>query len=253
MNRLFWGLLCVSLCTFISCKATVVTDSTAQPTKKTAKFLLRQLTQQMLSYEWFGCRAKIKVDSEQQDVVFTAALRMQKDSIIWVRIKKMSVEGARIKITPQSIEILNRQESQYIKRPFSFIKEEYGLDITFAQLQEVLLGNPILYKKRPLLSGVEGKRLVLKTPPNQKEVLKLFLRANDFLLDEWRGSVEGSSLSINYSAYELLEKQQIATKKVVHIDSEEVGIVDINFSFSGMVLNEIQKVGFTVPSSYEHL
>ena len=253
MNRLFWIGLCISLFTIVSCKTTVVTEGTVRPTKKPVKFLLRQLEQQKLQYQWFGCRAKIKVDSEQQDVVFTAALRMQKDSLIWVRIKKMSVEGARIKITPQSIEILNRQESQYIKRPFSFIKEEYGLDISFAQLQEVLLGNPILYQDRTLLSGVEEKRLVLKTSPNQKELLKLFLRANDFLLDELRGSIEGSSLSINYSAYEQLEEQQIATKKVVHIDSEEVGVVDINLNFSGIVLNEVQKVSFSIPSSYEHL
>lgn len=253
MNRFLLGLLGCCFWAFTACKTPSVATDTPRPTKKTAKFLLRQLDKQQLQYQWFGCRAKIKVDSEKQDVVFSAALRMQKDSLIWVRIKKMNVEGARIKITPQSIEILNRQESQYIKRPFSFIKEEYGLDISFAQLQEALLGNPILYQDRTLLSDVAENRLLLKTPPNQKEVLKLFLRASDFLLDELRGSIEGSSLTINYMDYELVQEQQIATKKIIHIDSKDVGVVDINLKFSGMVLDEVQKVGFTVPSSYEHL
>ncbi|MFK7799486.1 MAG: DUF4292 domain-containing protein [Aureispira sp.] len=253
MNKFFIGLFCCCSWFIMACKTpTVATDST-RPTKKTAKFLLRQLDKQQLQYQWFGCRAKIKVDSEKQDVVFSAALRMQKDSLIWIRIKKMSVEGVRIKITPQSIEILNRQESQYIKRPFSFIKEEYGLDISFVQLQEALLGNPILYQDRTLLSSVAENRLLLKTPPNQKEVLKLFLRAKDFLLDELRGSIEGSSLTINYMDYEPIEEQQIATKKIIHIESRDVGVVDINLKFSGIVLDEVQKVGFTIPASYEHL
>lgn len=230
-----------------------VENSSAHASKKPVKFLIKQLEKQQLQYEWFGCRAKVKVDSEKEDVVFSASLRMQKDSLIWVRIKKMSVEGARIKITPESIEILNRQESQYIKRPYSFIKEEYGLDISFAQLQEAILGNPILYQDRTFLSGVENNQLVLQTPPNQKEVLKLFMRAGDFLLEELRGSVEGSSLTINYTNYETIQEQPLATKKVVHIDSEEVGVVNIDLIFSGIVLNEVQKVSFVVPPSYEHL
>lgn len=253
MNSFLFGLLGCCLLIISACKTPTTAIDTSRPTKKTAKFLLQQLDKQRLQYQWFGCRAKIKVDSEKQDVVFSAAVRMQKDSLIWVRIKKMSVEGARIKITPQNIEILNRQESQYIKRPFSFIKEEYGLDISFAQLQEALLGNPILYQDRPLLSSVAENRLLLKTPPNQKEILKLFLRTSDFLLDELRGSVEGSSLTINYMDYELVQEQQIPTQKIIHIESRDVGVVDIDLKFSGIVLDEVQKVSFTVPASYEHL
>ncbi len=176
-----------------------------------------------------------------------------KDSLIWVRIRKMSVEGARIKITPESIEILDRQKGQYLKRPFSFIKEEYGLDISFSQLQEVLLGNPILYQDQSLNSSVSENRLSLQTPPNQKQVLKLFLNPKSFLLEELRGSVAGSSLTINYDEYQELDKQQMATKKTVYIDSEDVGVVELELHFLGMVLDEVQKVGFVVPSSYEHL
>lgn len=215
--------------------------------------MLRQLDKQQIHYQWFGCRAKIKLDSKEKNVVFTATIRMQKDSLIWVRIKKMNVEGARIKITPKSIEILNRQESQYIKRPFSFIQKEYGLDISFSQLQEALLGNPILYKDKSLLSKVSKNRLLLQTAPNQKEVLQLFLRANDYLLDEWYGSVEGSDLTINYKQYETYQEQTIATQKIVHINSEDVGSVNVELNFFNIILNEVLKVKFIVPSSYEHL
>ncbi len=253
MNRFSLYALALLACLVVACKTPVVPNSTNSPSKRSAKFLLRQLDKQRLNYEWFGCRAKIKIDSEERDAVFSAALRMQKDSLIWVRIQKMSVEGVRIRITPSTIEVLNRQEAQYLKRPFSFIKEEYGLDISFAQLQEVLLGNPILYQDRTLLSSVSEKRLSLQTPPNQQQVLKLFLRASDFLLEELRGSIEGSSLSITYSDYETVGQQKIASKKVVHIDSKDVGVVDIDLNFSGIVLDQVQKVSFTVPSSYEAL
>ncbi|BDS14788.1 DUF4292 domain-containing protein [Aureispira anguillae] len=234
----------------IGCKTTE-TVSTAKAKKRSVKFLLRKLEQNHIDYTWFASRAKVKMDSEQQKATFSTLIRMQKDSLIWIKIKKMNIEGARVKITPQTIEILDRQESQYIKKPFSYLKNEFGLQLNFAELQELIVGNPILFQEETLLSVIREQQNVLKTPESEKNVLKLFMNPQSFLVNELRGSMDYNSIDIKYEDYQTIEQTQIPAVKNIEIDSKDAGIVQLKMTFSKMVLNEVQKVGFTVPDSYQ--
>ncbi len=233
----------------MSCRNTQFTSKTAK--NHSAKFLLRQLEKNHIDYTWFGTNAKIKVDSDQEKATFAASIRMQKDSLIWIKIRKMNIEGARVKITPEVIEILDRQNGQYIRRPFSFLKDEYGLEVSFSQLQDLLIGNPILWETQSLISVIRDQQNVLQTPSSQKKVLKIFMTPGSFLIQSVRGSLDKNALSIDYSDYEILEQEQIPSKKNVEIDSDETGIIKLDMSFSKMTINEVQKVGFRVPDNYE--
>jgi hypothetical protein len=233
----------------MSCQTTQL--STGTPKNRSVKFLLRQLEKNHIDYTWFGCNAKIKVDSEQEKATFAASIRMQKDSLIWIKLRKMNIEGARVKITPETIEILDRQNGEYIKRPFSFLKNEYGLDVSFSQLQDLIIGNPILWEKESLISVIRKQQNVLQTPNAQKNVLKIFMHPNSFLINSVQGSMNKNALSIHYSDYEILEQEQVPTRKTLEIDAEETGLMELEMSFSKMSLNEVQKVGFRVPDNYE--
>lgn len=250
MSKAVYFLFLLLLSSMImSCRSTQLTTGT--PKNRSVKFLLRQLEKNHIDYTWFGTNAKIKVDSEQEKATFAASIRMQKDSLIWIKLRKMNIEGARVKITPETIEILDRQNGQYIKRPFSFLKNEYGLDVSFAQLQELIIGNPILWEEQSLVSVIRKQQNVLQTPNSQKTVLKIFMHPSSFLINSVQGSMNQNALSIDYSDYEILEQAQIPTKKMIKIDSKETGLVELEMSFSKLSLNEIQKVGFRVPDNYE--
>lgn len=236
-----------------SCATTTTTTSGPKPKKRSVKFLQRQLEEHHIDYDWLGTKAKIKFDSDKRKGSFLALIRMQKDSLIWIKLKKLNVEFARILITPGNIEILNRQESQYIQRDFLYLKREFGLDLSFTQLQDLLVGNPILHQQPNLISVISENKNVLKLPESQKEILKIFMNPKTFLIDKIEGSANQNAITIDYSGYELLEKQQIPMQKKVEIDSDDVGWVKLDMTFSKMVLNEVQKVGFVVPDSYEQL
>ena len=235
---------------FVSCTLVQKSVSDTKAKKKSVNFLLRQLQNNSLKYQWFGTKAKIKFEGKKNKATFSALIRMQKDSLIWIKLKKMNVEGARVRITPETIEIINRQESSYLKKPFSFLKNEFGLDISFSDLQNLIVGNPFLYQNQKMTSVVENNQNVLKTPSSQKSVLKIYLEPQNFLLNEIRGSANNNAISIEYTVYTELNNQKIATLKDIHIDSEESGSIKVMMSFSKMMLDEIQKVGFSVPDSY---
>lgn len=228
------------------------TQSTSSPVahKRSVKFLLEQLDSNHIDYTWFATKAKIKYDHKEQKATFTAIVRMQKDSLIWIALKKSSVEGARVRITPNSIEILDRQESTYTKKPFSYLKTEFGLDLTFVELQDLIVGNPILLANQNFVSTILEKKNVLQTPESQKTVLKIFLSPPNFLIHEIRASANNNAIGIQYSEYEVFQNQQIALHKEVNIDSEDIGIIGLKMSFSDIILDEAQKVGFEIPESY---
>jgi hypothetical protein len=250
MNKAVYFLFFLLLSSVImGCRSTQIT--TGSPKNRSVKFLLRQLEKNHIDYTWFGTNAKIKVDSEQEKATFAASIRMQKDSLIWIKIRKMNIEGARIKITPETIEILDRQNGQYIKRSFSFLKDEYGLEVSFLQLQELIIGNPILWEEQSLISVIRKQQNVLQTPHSQKTVLKIFMHPTSFLINSVQGSMDKNAISIDYSDYKILEQESIPMKKTIEIDSEDAGVVGLEMSFSKMSLNEVQKVSFRVPDNYE--
>jgi hypothetical protein len=234
----------------MACTTSKVTSTTVKAKKRSAKFLLQQLENNHIDYDWFGCKSKIKFESEKEKASFMADIRIKKDSIIWFRIKKMNIEGLRIKVTPETIEILNRQESEYMKAPFNYLKNEFGLELSFSELQELIVGNAILHKNQDLNSAITDNKNVLKTPETQKSVLKIFMNPKSFLLHEIRGSMKNNSISIEYDEYEDIEKQQIPSKKDVYIDSEDIGAITVKMTFTKTSINQSQKVGFNVPDTY---
>lgn len=221
--------------------------------KRSSTFLLKRLVKQRIQYQWWGCRAKLKLDSPQEKAIFFAKIRMQKDSLIWLSLRKMSVEGARVRISPTQIEILDRQNGQYLKRPFRYLAERYGLSLSFQDLQDLIAGNPVLYHDQPLLSSIAGKRYRLATPSKQAEVLRIFLDGTNYRLSELNGSQANNVVEITYDQYEAFDQQNIPLKRHLFVETadDEQGTLDM--TYSNLVLDKVQKVGFSIPDSYEVL
>jgi hypothetical protein len=248
-NKLTYLLLVILSCGMMACQSgKIATEGRFQ--KKGTTFLMEKIAENKVPFEWFGSKAKIKFRRGEEQLSATTAIRMRYDSIIWITIKKVNIEGARILITPNLIEVLDRQNSTYIRKPFSSLKEEYGVDINFLQLQELILGNAILYNQE-LNAGVEGRRNVLRTPKNAKDVLKLFFKHETFLLHEMRISQNSDAVRIAYDDYQEVEGKKMAFRKSIEIDSETQGQAEMDLIFSKIELNIPQKVRFNVPDSYQ--
>lgn len=240
---------------FVSCAITQNTSqtSTVKAKKRSVSFLLEQLDSNKIDYTWFATKAKIKYEDSNQKVSFTAVVRMKKDSLIWLTLKKMNVEGVRVQISPEKIEILDHQGLTYAQKPFRFLKDEFGLELSFPELQDLIIGNPILFQNPELISVILENQHVLKTPESEKTVVKIFINPANFLLNKIQGSINHNSIDITYGDYEEIGLQQISTTKDIYIDSEEISNspITLKMSFSSMVIDEPQKMNFEIPDSYK--
>lgn len=84
-------------------------------------------------------KAKINLSGKENDVNIT--IRIKDQEKIWVSVSAIIGEVARVLITPDSIQIMNRLETTYTKKPFSFIHGFTNNKINFSVLQSILTGN----------------------------------------------------------------------------------------------------------------
>ncbi|WP_192822335.1 DUF4292 domain-containing protein [Rufibacter sp. LB8] len=85
--------------------------------------------------------AKGKVQSENSGLSANITIRMKKNEVIWASVQKIGFEVARLKITPDSVYIVNKLKDEYVIGSYAKLAQQYKIDVDFKTLQEVILGN----------------------------------------------------------------------------------------------------------------
>ncbi|MVN92386.1 DUF4292 domain-containing protein [Mucilaginibacter aquatilis] len=150
LNKLFIALAATAL---FSCKAkkqlvTRKADSAATTTTTKAAnpvvAKIEAVKARQTTFNTFSGRAKTKlnIDGKSNDV--TLNIRIQHDKKIWVSITAiLGLEVARALITPDSIQVINKLQSVYVKKPFSYIHNYAGRQVNYQTVEALLIGNAI--------------------------------------------------------------------------------------------------------------
>src|SRR5690606_6159710 len=65
-----------------------------------------------------------------------------KDSIIWVSVQLgLGIEAARMKITQDSVYLMNRLHREYLAKDYSFLSKRFNVEMNYEVMQAILLGN----------------------------------------------------------------------------------------------------------------
>ncbi|WP_313513622.1 DUF4292 domain-containing protein [Sphingobacterium sp.] len=121
-------------------KASVKKEDAAATAK--GKDLLSTYELNNLNFITFSGRAKARVQFGEETQNVTLNVRMERDKAIWISVTALlGIEAARVLITPDSVKIINRLQSEYIAKPFSYIYRYTNPGISFRMLQDILVGN----------------------------------------------------------------------------------------------------------------
>lgn len=216
-----------------------------------------------LEFEYLNARGKMEVEDEGDKISTNINIRMRKDSIIWISVvPALGIEAARIRITPDSVHLINRLKKEYFAGDYAIIKQKYKVDITFELLQAILLGNYV--------AAPEGKGKIISDKNQQhhrQEQANLeidqFLDSNTLKLKKItvKDQETGSSVSVDYSQFAPVENTLFA--RAAHIVVQQ-GAVDkekdkgkikgaiATLDYSRINLNEgILAFPFSVPQAYK--
>lgn len=220
--------------------------------KKSPAFLIKKLEQNRVEAEWFEGKAKLEFNGQGQRLKASTTIRMRKDSVIWMNVKKLGIEAARVQITPDSIYFLNRLTREYAIYDMAFLKRQFNLPLDFADLQELILGNAVMVEADGLEAKVEkiqhllaGEQSGVNTTYVLNGLTYLLEGINvDSPREDWEVRIDQGEFGgeANYGNFPYFRNFNILSK-----DTGPIGLV---LKFLKIDLNVPKKIQFEIPPRY---
>jgi hypothetical protein len=220
-----------------------------------ASLVLKTLENDRIDYKTFSAKVKVQYeDRNGKQPDFNAFIRMKKDSVLWVSINAsfLNIEAFRIYVTPDTIIILNKLDKLVEYHPFSYIESIAHIPMSFARLQNLIIGNPVYrgdsivsYRKTEnhLLIGTVGKLFKnLLTISSDNEYLEKS-KLDDIGLGKNR------TADLIYGNYEKNIGFSFATYREITV--AEKTKVDIRLTFKQYEFNKELSFPFSIPRNYK--
>ncbi|MCW3084978.1 MAG: hypothetical protein JWP12_2344 [Bacteroidetes bacterium] len=242
---------------------------------KNARTLTTNLKAKEFKFDRLNAKMNVEATIDSADNSFTINLRMKKDSVIWMTISKLGIEGARILITKDSVKFIQRAlgggNGKFFKGDYAYISKLLNTELDFEMLQSLLVGNSVefydddekikpgvdncqytlgtirKYKLRRVMGGKELKesaQSIYMIPETFKIARILFY---DFNPDR--------SFDARFSDFKAPDsdstKQLFPHKMNYAIKAQKNVTIDIDYS--KVSLNEDQTFPFKIPASYEQI
>lgn len=230
-------------------------DSVINTTNKIALSILDTLKRKRISFNTFYAKAKVEYqDHNGKQPDFNAFIRLQKDSILWVSISAtfLGIEAFRLYITPDTIVILNKLDKTVEKHRFNYVETIAHIPLTFSELQDILIGNPVYLgdsivsyrqtENRTMIGTVGAffkNLLTLSLNTNQLERIKL----DDIDLNQNR------TASLLYGDYQKYNDFVFSTSREISVS--EKSKVDIGITFKQYEFNKELSFPFSIPRNYK--
>lgn len=201
--------------------------------------------------------AKIKVDFEGSDgkknPPFNAFVRLKKDSILWVNINAaLGFDAFRVLITPDSVKVINKLNRTVQLRSVGYLQELTKIPMTFNDLQNLLIGNPIFldsninsYKKDDKTISLISLGILFKH--------LLTVNKDDFTLQHSKlddvDAIRARTAYLTYGDYQLKNGIHFSTHRKITVS--EKSKLDIEMEFKQFDFNVDLSFPFTVPKNYK--
>jgi hypothetical protein len=112
---------------------------------KNARTLTSNLKTNELQFNWLKAKLSAEAVIDSSSNSFSISLRIKKDSIIWMSISKLGIEGARVLITKDSVKFTNTLQNKYFKGDYAYISKLLNTELDFEMLQSLLVGNSVAF------------------------------------------------------------------------------------------------------------
>jgi len=230
----------------MACKSTSeMSGSSAK--KMSAKQLSKQMLAADYEFDFLQAKARIKFDDGSINQSFTANIRIENNSTIWISLTgPFGIEGARVMMNKDRIQIIDRLNNKYYDEEYTFIDKYLSFQTNLLFLQNLIVGNVFqdeLSKYKVLsdqdnyiinydYNGLEAKYTV---SPNYK-----YRRVE---MDEKFGS---RKIEMDFNDYKFIDEYLFAMLRNIHF-SENENDVFIEMNFSKVKKENALEFPFNVP------
>lgn len=244
-------LVAVVLTTVFACKTKKVAQNNVavKPVKvNTVSNLCNSvaLAQNNSNYYYFTSSARYKDASLNQDL--NLEVQCKKGEFIWVNVKVLFVNVARIMFTTDSVRIINYINREYSSASYAFLQKYTPLYLSYKQIEQLVYGNLLFdaVAEKSTIDSSSGIFLRTLVPgAEQWAALGSNHKPTEVILKE----NTGKKVKVNYSAPAANNNNAWPTHITIHIESEKK--VDCELDNSNLAFELKREPSFVVPKSYK--
>ena len=204
--------------------------------------------------EWLSAKAKIKYTDDYGTQRAIMHLRLKSDSLVWMVIKKYSLEAARILINKDSLFVVYRLDKSYQKEDLDSIANIYGFYPEFDFLQNTLWGS-----LPSIDSSVHWQEKVTDTSFEFRSMLDDVLI--DFSYDKTTAQLRSGRFmdkynlegTWDYSDYRTVHGFEIPFERKFHINFDDDSFIDLEIKFLEIDVGKAYELRFDIPDHYSRI
>ena len=272
MNRLQYKLLIFCLIAVVpffstSCGSNkAVTKATLH--EFTVTKLIQEVEQNEFDFDSFLAKMNIKIETKDRNINVKGQLRMQRDSIIWTSISlPMGMEVIRMKVTPDSVFFMNRNEKTYLCENIEVFNDISPMITTIGFIQSVLIGNDINLRESDnykvtiddgqynLLISKKLKKSIKNNDDDWKVIIKdiwidpQYYKITKYNIREYNDNKR--KIELKYSDFQDVNGKFIPTKINISIHGDFY--MKANITYSNISFGDNIEYNFKIPQKYERI
>ncbi len=129
------------LLSFGSCKAKKNVIGSKTLKRMSLNDVLKKIEANEFKAPGLSIKMNVAFKTDKISDSFKMYARLKQDSILWLSATYYKVEVARILVTPDSVQLLDKRNKKYYVGDFRVLNENFNTDFNFYSLQDLILGN----------------------------------------------------------------------------------------------------------------
>lgn len=205
--------------------------------------------------DWLQAKAKVYANIQGDVYNLQATIKIQKNKLIWLSLKKLGFEVARVYITPDSIIAINRIERTYQIENTETFASQFGFPLDMQIVQDLLMGNPLLPAK--ILRKQDHKNGPLTLYGEEKNIytsLTFALPMMQLQQLHMRDAGHTKELNSNFSHYQQLkDNKYFSYLRVYEFKELEDDLSTVELQFSDIQIDSPFEFNVEIPQRYTRI
>ncbi|WP_222852238.1 DUF4292 domain-containing protein [Olivibacter sp. SDN3] len=238
-----------------SCKSKRLVVEKPLPGKTIASNrVLNGIQEHELNFNTFNARGKSSLMLNRDSYDATLNIKIKNAQRIWISVTTIfGIEAARVLITPERLKVMNRLNGTFIDQPFRYIHQFASDEITFDNLQSIIVGN--MFNQALNYSDNAEKNNIGYLLNGIINNLNFEIQTNeDFktVSHTLRGLAGNQYITTNYSDFTTVNKQLVA--RTMHLNAASTTVnLEMQLKYNRITLNEVLEMPFSIPAKYKEI
>jgi hypothetical protein len=217
-----------------------------------------------VKFQHFYSKISTKLQDSTQNVSFKTSVRIKSDSAINALITFAKIPVLNALLTKDSVTMTDKRSKCYVKESLDYIQDNYSIDFSYKNVEELILGLPINYDTNEryfqindpynyTISSHRKKDIKKNERRHGREIITYYTLSEDLKnLKSMRiESPEDSAIiQLDYLTRELIDGYLVPSDVNLYLSTPKK-IMNIGLEYRKTRMNENEPIYFVIPESYE--